>query len=666
MIANFVQQMVIEKKRWLHFILICILFPSMVSFIPFSPEKQNEDDQGYWDLIDITQDSKWLGSNYRGMKATYEPFFEGDFTIGAVYEEMGIQLNPKNPPRVFLNERAICTLEGFDFKRRKLMLPGDVVELTLGVQGSLIGEGTVKEVHKAGLRFYNPEDSSVNKNILYVETFQDKTTSENMTDESPKTAHIFWVVPEGKTPNEVRTLEMSCFVAGGIVQVYKNFKYRWVVQETSSDVENESPDVPKPPKEITPTTDSKCKPPYNGTQAEKLKEILDQYYKTIPVGVYSSGAKNNIMSWLPGYSHLSSFKCGGYQLQVINFLQNIKFNLDPCIAGLLDDYDYGPIQAWFRGHQAVVLYPRGTDWLVSGIVLDPWMNQKPEVYTIKKWVSMWSQFKSYGGIGPSVYYGAVYPTHGGNYELPGGTNLTPEQRDYIKSLPKSQYDQFNNMNSSGKLEFLRRYQENIKQGKKFITHSPLTIYVTDAEGRKSGMVDGNLLREIPDVVFSAFPLSDGTIVSQLEFPPTANYSLTAQGTGNGNAHVFSTFMSPNEEFTPGQSYVYAFKAENGGQYRLGSDPGSDLTANNGALKAKPLDAAAEDMIKSLPDIPIPPVYMNAPTVEKAPQTASVGEEGDSLFWGMGAGLVCLCVGVVGIVGVVILVLILRKKNRQTG
>lgn len=649
-------------RRFIQCLLILVIFPSLVSFSAPSPLFQ-DDNQGYWDLFDTSTDSSWVGDNYRGLKARYSPFFASEYSIGSTYEERNIQFKKDVEPGIFITEKATCSLSGYDQDKHRLLNPGDSIPLTLGVQGSLIGSGTVKEVHKAQLRFRNLEDDSTNQNILYVESFQDKTTTNDMVDEAPITKSGKWLVPVGKKAGEVRALEISCFVAGGIVKVHKYFKYRWTVQETSSDVDENAPVVPKQPGK--PTVETKCPPPYDGTPQQKLQEILSQYYKKIKPGVYSSGAKNNAMSVLPGYGHLEVFRCGGYQGEIIKFLEEIKFNSDPCVASLLDDWDYGPIQAWFGGHQAVVLYPTGGDWLSQGLVLDPWMNQKPEVYTIKKWAQMWSQFKSYGGIGPSTVYEPNFPTHGGIYANPKNTKLTQEQRDYISSLPKAQRDKYDKMGSTGQLAFLRRHRENIQKGNKFVTHSPLTAYVTDADGRKTGLVNGDLVREIKEVYFSAFPLADGTIVTQLEYPPDLGFSLVTEGTGEGTAHVFSSFMSADDEFADPQSFVYTFKAENGGQYRLGPDPGSDLTANNGALKAKPLDAAAEGMIKSLPDIPIPPVYMNAPSVENTPQTISEVEEDDSLFLGMGAGLVCLCAGVIGIAGVVVLVLILRKKRRQT-
>jgi hypothetical protein len=110
---------------------------------------------------------------------------------------------------------------------------------------------------------------------------------------------------------------------------------------------------------------------------------------------------------------------------------------------LLKDFDYGPIEIGIGLHQAVVIYRKGEDWKWKGVVLDPWFNQKPEVYTIATW-----QFKScvsLGGAGGCTVNGASwlgsytqYPTVGGPY--PGDEVPQRPKKDGhidIESLPKT-------------------------------------------------------------------------------------------------------------------------------------------------------------------------------------------------------------------------------------
>lgn len=651
-------------RRWFQLLLVGILFPSLVSFTPAAPSIQ-DDSQGYWDLFDEETTHTMINDKYRGLKAHYTPLFQTEYSIGATYVEENIRFKKDVEPGIFITEQATCSLSGYDFDKHKLVNPGDAIPLTLGVQASMIGPGTVKDVHKASLRFRNLDDDSTALNILYVESFQDKKTTDDMVDAAPKTKSGKWLVPVGKKAGEVRVLEMSCFVAGGIVKVYKYFKYRWVIQETESDVENNPPVAPPkdPSAQTTGTIVTKCPPPYNGTPQQKLQEILNRYYKKIKVGVYSSGAKNNAMSVLPGYGHLAVYRCGGYQGEILKFLEEIKFDADPCVAGLLDDYDFGPIQAWFGGHQAVVIYPAGRDWLSAGLVLDPWMNQKPEVYTIQKWAKMWSQFKSYGGIGPSNVYAPNYPTHGGRYANPKGTKLTAEQQKYIKNLPKDVRDKYDKLGSTEQLEFLRRHSEDIQKGNKFIVQSPLAIYVTDENGRKTGMVNGLLTREIPDVYYSAFPLQDGTVMSQLEYPPDMLYKLVLVGTGDGAAHVFTSFRSASDEFADPRSFVYTYSASKDAEYSIETEPGSALNGAQGTIEARVLDSGAETMIKALPDIQSPEPYSTNP--EKTTDTG-IDETGDQgLIFGITAGLACLCVVALGVILIITLIVLLKKKTPVT-
>jgi len=351
-----------------------------------------------------------------------------------------------------------------------------------------------------------------------------------------------------------------------------------------------------------------CKPPYDGDADQKLQEVIKIYMRDTAKGVYSSGSKNNAMSLIPGNGNLAVYRCGGYQGEVIKLLEKIKFNADSCVAGLLDEWDYGPIQAWFGGHQAVVIYPAGKDWVDSGYVLDPWMNQKPEVYTIQAWAKMWQKTKNLGGIGPSTAdWQPNFPTHGGSYEDPTGKKYTAAEEKYIKGLPKTQADMWANMDVTQKRAFLRRHQNVIKNGNKFIAQSPLTAYVMDAEGKKTGMVNGSLMHEIEDVNFSSFPLQDGTLASQIEYPSGQTYSLVLQGTGNGEAHVMSSFISPEDEFADPQSYMYPFTAVNGQEYTLGPEAGAGLTSKSGTVEARLMDASDEQTILALPDIDTPQV-----------------------------------------------------------
>jgi hypothetical protein len=126
--------------------------------------------------------------------------------------------------------------------------------------------------------------------------------------------------------------------------------------------------------------------------AELIKELQEKFINEIPSGqvvtnpsliqsalsaLFSPGSANNLTG--------GSFACGDYQTRVIRWLDAIRTDPDPAVRAQLAGIDYGPVQAYLGGHQAVVVFPRGTDWRQSGTVLDPWPNQRPEVFTIDRW-----------------------------------------------------------------------------------------------------------------------------------------------------------------------------------------------------------------------------------------------------------------------------------------
>lgn len=276
------------------------------------------------------------------------------------------------------------------------------------------------------------------------------------------------------------------------------------------------------------------------TAQEKLGDVFARYYKQIPKGLTSSGAWNNIKS--VGDAKYKEFACGGYQDKVLKFLDAIRFDEDPCVAALLDDWDYGPIQAWWGGHQAVVIYPRGKGWLDEGLVLDPWMTQKPAVYKIADWGRVWSPASagSFNGIGPSdVYDKSGYPTHGGSYSNPKyGGKFTVAEKAVMASLPPDKRKQFDKMTLDGQHEWLRKELER-RRTTTVIAHCPIEMTVVDAKAsRKHGLSDGQPSIQLPDVRYFRAKLADGTFFTQASWPAEKDYTVSFKATGKGRVDVF--------------------------------------------------------------------------------------------------------------------------------
>ena len=222
--------------------------------------------------------------------------------------------------------------------------------------------------------------------------------------------------------------------------------------ETSTPEMTDTPDptdtpTPETTATFTPTPAKKSCDPL--TADEKLTQVLNRYFSLIPKGITNSGFKNNLLTlWDDQYYE---FVCGGYQNKVLHLLDDIKFDADPCVRAWLDDWDYGPIEAFGGGHQAVVIYPRGTMWTDTGKVLDPWITQTPQVYTIKFWSEYMSAGTQVGIQGSSVYKDtkAQYPTVDGKYTPVGDLNLTAEENEFIRTLPADKQEYITEKMSPG-------------------------------------------------------------------------------------------------------------------------------------------------------------------------------------------------------------------------
>src|SRR5688500_18338046 len=115
-------------------------------------------------------------------------------------------------------------------------------------------------------------------------------------------------------------------------------------------------------------------------------QLLASYYKEIPKGIAGTGINNNKLWWLD--TKYDDFNCCSYQSKILCWLDHIRFGDNAESRLELEQFDYGPIQAnsvTTPGHQAVVIYPKNTNWRETGIVLDPWPEQKPMIYRMEEW-----------------------------------------------------------------------------------------------------------------------------------------------------------------------------------------------------------------------------------------------------------------------------------------
>lgn len=204
----------------------------------------------------------------------------------------------------------------------------------------------------------------------------------------------------------------------------------------------------------------------------------------------SPGLANNMTNW-------TTWSCGDYQTRVLAWLDSIRTSSDPEVRAQLAGLDYGPVQAYRGGHQAVVVFPRGTDWQDSGTVLDPWPNQQPEIFSMDQWRD---RFSWGHGIGES---GNNYPHMFGNPSAyPGST--VPNSRLHTRRIG---------------------------------VNSPVGALVTADDGRRLGMLpDGEFVNEIEGADFYPFP-GDPDHFQWYFGLPEGTYELALTGLAEGDTHV---------------------------------------------------------------------------------------------------------------------------------
>ncbi|MCD6359760.1 MAG: hypothetical protein J7M38_02775, partial [Armatimonadetes bacterium] len=220
---------------------------------------------------------------------------------------------------------------------------------------------------------------------------------------------------------------------------------------------------------------------------QAMQKILPRYQAlgegpesmSLPTYVVSPGFLNNVYSVFNDTN--DEYVCGGWQGKVLDMLDAMRQGT-PEERALFQNLDYGPIQAYYGGHQAVVVYPKGTDWRQTGTVLDPWPNQRPETFTIQDW-----EKRFWFGVGPSSVWENQYPLTGGsNYptkhlritkkHMPILRRCTPEQRRQYQALPTQ----------AERDAFIEALPDSLKKSTAVAVHSPVQMLVVDGMGRRVG------------------------------------------------------------------------------------------------------------------------------------------------------------------------------------
>lgn len=374
----------------------------------------------------------------------------------------------------------------------------------------------------------------------------------------------------------------------------------------------EMTDTPEPSE--TPTPEASLTLPVTVTKGSckklspnaQLTQVLQRYYAQIPRGITDSGNKNNLLTlWDNRYKE---YVCGGYQAKILQLLNEIKFNPDPCVRALLDDWDYGPIEALWGGHQAVVIYPRGSTWTETGLVLDPWITQSPQVYPIEEWSIQFSGSSQHGVRGSRDYENQPrYPTVGGSYTPPGDLKLTPEENAFIRTLPPEKREWLKKMSEISRKAWLGQMLRSQKQNATLSVNSPLDIYLMDEAGRVAGFMQGVLVDDLPQVYFRRFKRVDGEYWTEVDYPAEGNYRVALIGVAQGQARVYSALTDLSGD---GSAYQYDFQVVPGETYQSETGAlGSPLVSSQGRILPQVAALADPAWIAAQPALVEPPRYV---------------------------------------------------------
>jgi len=324
-----------------------------------------------------------------------------------------------------------------------------------------------------------------------------------------------------------------------------------------------------------------------------LNNLLKNYMEKIPKGILANGNLNALAD-LNDHEKYGKYVCGGYQSTVLDFLEDLRKTKQ------MEGYDFGPIQAFGGGHQAVVVYPKGTDWKKTGTVLDPWINQKPEKYTVEEWTSHFPV-----GVRSSELYEGKYPMCGGSgyNNSPDVTNVPAPVINWYKTLSKDRQAYYEQIRAKDVKVWARQLKNDFPDRNndiKVIADCPVSLYVTDASGRISGFPDGKYSAEIPEVSVMTLKLADGTYWTELAYPRNRNLRITLQGTANGSVKLYAG-LNMQEVQAKRSIYKYSFPVTGGEKFSFSPNeanaPGSILALS----KDKAISGAKITSVNDAPD-----------------------------------------------------------------
>lgn len=386
------------------------------------------------------------------------------------------------------------------------------------------------------------------------------------------------------------------------------------------------------PEVIQPTPDDELTNvlPFVPTERQtQFRELVRRYRDTIPRGVYGYGVPEPYQHiFSPGQMNnltygANSTACGGYQDQVLKWLLSIYFNNNSTDKALLDGFDFGPIQITKGAHQAVVIFPKGTDWHSTGVVFDPWPEQTPRLYTLDQWDGMFL-------LSPAGSTGNI---------------ITPIDSN-IGKFPTTPSDngawEYDDVYTAGS----RVPRNRAQGGRRIAVRSPVAVVVTNGVKSVGVYDDGSFINDFGSNIEGYITAeADGTFRTDYNLPDDS-YGIALTATGDGDVHVYA---GTNDD----EAIVFdTVTVSAGDQLILGWDEAD--------TKPRLADANAEEVASEvLTDLAVPAVATdNNTNVIPTSSTAT-----DLSSW-IGLGIiifVIVVITVILIVLVIVSIIILKRK-----
>ncbi|MFA6027572.1 MAG: Ig-like domain-containing protein [Patescibacteria group bacterium] len=277
--------------------------------------------------------------------------------------------------------------------------------------------------------------------------------------------------------------------------------------------------------------------------------------------------------WQRALERYEPYVCGSFQEKVLTVFHSLRLSNDATERKMMSYFDFGPVELFalshFFGHQAAVLYPTGTLWQDTGMVFDPWIYNRHDIYTTEQWEQM------SGGQANAARCdrNPNYPMCGQDYLLSEMSKkgqfefkLSDEEDKFFKALPTETKNKISaTLERTNKEIFSvqRKYliqnmmRQDMSQKVRIIVDCPVAVTVTDKNtGQQIGLdKDGNTIATADGFLQEVRYRDANDFVSYFILPKDGNYEVIMAGTAMGQANIYTSY--PQE--TGSQFEIYEYK-----------------------------------------------------------------------------------------------------------